>query len=225
MASPLRFACAHWECGLLVAALAASCAGPLSRIPSGPPAPSPIGPDSFHVAFETSQGRFVVAAHRAWAPLAADRFHELVSRRVYDDIRIFRVVRGYVAQFGLTGDSVVNRVWRERGLPDEPVRVANSRGRVSFARAGPQTRTLQIFINLGENTPRLDTITAAGVKGYPPFGEVVEGMEVVERFYAEYGNEPSARQDSIRAVGNAWLDRMYPRLDRIRSARVIWEWR
>jgi cyclophilin family peptidyl-prolyl cis-trans isomerase len=210
---------------VLVLILGPGCARAPERLPTGPPGPSPVGPDSFVVAFESTQGRFVVSVHRDWAPLAADRVYDLVRRKVYDDIRVFRVVSGYVAQFGLTGDSAVNRAWAARGLPDEPVLQPNTRGRVAFARGGPQTRSMQIFIDLGNNSPRLDTLTASGVVGYPPFGEVVEGMDLVDRFYAEYGNAPSRQQDSIRALGNAWLDRVYPKLDRIRTARVTREWR
>lgn len=210
---------------VLVLILGPGCVRAPERLPTGPPGPSPVGPDSFHVAFETSQGPFVVGIYREWAPLASDRVYELVRRKLYDDIRVFRVVSGYVVQFGLTGDSAVNRAWAARGLPDEPVQQPNTRGRVAFARGGPQTRSMQIFIDLGNNSPRLDTLTASGVVGYPPFGEVLEGMEVVDRFFAEYGNAPSRQQDSISALGNAWLDRVYPKLDRIRTARVIRDWR
>jgi peptidyl-prolyl cis-trans isomerase A (cyclophilin A) len=209
----------------LVLILGPGCARAPEQLPSTPPGPSPVGPDSFVVAFESTQGRLLVAVHRDWAPLAADRVYELVRRNVYDDIRVFRVVSGYVVQFGLTGDSGVNRAWAARGLPDEPVQQPNTRGRVAFARGGPQTRSMQIFVNLGNNSPRLDTLTASGVVGYPPFGEVIEAMEVVDRFFAEYGNAPSRQQDSITALGNAWLDLTYPKLDRIRTARIIREWR
>jgi peptidyl-prolyl cis-trans isomerase A (cyclophilin A) len=201
----------------------AACCGAPSRLPS--PEPSPVAPDSFLVEFETSRGRFEVLARRDWSPLGVDRFHDLVRRRVYDDIRVFRVVAGFVAQFGLTGDSAVNRAWRGKGLADEPVRAENTRGRVSYARGGPETRSLQLFINLGNNSPRLDTLPAGGVVGYPPIGEVVRGMETVDSFHAGYGNAPSQRQDSIAALGNAWLDRVFPELDRIVRARVVREWR
>ncbi|MEK6687940.1 MAG: peptidylprolyl isomerase, partial [Gemmatimonadota bacterium] len=115
--------------------------------------------------------------------------------------------------------------WQRLGIPDEPVGRENSRGRVSFARGGPRTRSLQIFINLGNNSPRLDTLTVGEVVGYPPIGEVTTGMEAVDLFSGEYGAAPAQRQDSIRALGNAWLDRTYPNLDRIYRARITREWR
>jgi len=208
---------------ILGAVLAACATTP--RLPPEGSAPPALGPDSFLVAFQTTRGRFVVMAHRDWAPLGSDRFYELVRRRVYDDIRAFRVVTNFVAQFGLTADSAVNRAWRAQGLDDEPVRQPNLRGRISFARGGPRTRSLQVFINLGNNSPRLDTLMAGGVTGYPPIGEVVDGMNAVDHFNAQYGNAPSQRQDSIGAQGNAWLDRVFPDLDRIHTARVIREWR
>lgn len=203
--------------------LSACGAGP-SRLPPEPPAPSPAAPDSFLVRFETSQGPFVVAAHRDWSPLGVDRFYDLVRRRSWDDIVLFRVVKGFVVQFGIADDSLVNRAWRARGLPDEPVVESNRRGRVSFARGGPATRSQQVFINLADN-PRLDTMSVGGVTGYPPLGEVAEGMEVVDRFKGDYGNAPAQSQDSITRLGNAWLDRTFPGLDRIQTARVIREWR
>ncbi len=203
----------------------AGCAGTPSRMPPAPGAAPAAAPDSFLVAFQTSQGPFEVMVHRSWAPLAADRFYDLVRRRHYDDVRVFRVVTGYVVQFGLTGDTAVNRAWRTQGLPDEPVRSTNARGRVAFARAGPATRSVQIFINLADNTPRLDTLTVSGIVGYPPFGEVVRGMEAVDRFHPGYGNAPSQQQDSIVAGGNAWLDQRYPALDRILSARIVRAWK
>ncbi len=203
----------------------AGCAGTPSRMPPTPGTAPAAAPDSFLVAFQTSQGPFEVMVHRNWAPLAADRVYDLVRRRHYDDVRVFRVVTGYVVQFGLTGDTAVNRAWRTQGLPDEPVRSTNARGRVAFARAGPATRSVQIFINLADNTPRLDTLTVSGIVGYPPFGEVVRGMEAVDRFHPGYGNAPSQQQDSIVAGGNAWLDQRYPALDRILSARIVRAWK
>lgn len=221
MTQPRPSPCLALVLALLV--LASACRGAPSRLPS--PEPSPVAPDSFIVEFETSKGRFEVLARRDWSPLGVDRLHDLVRRRVYDDIRIFRVVAGFVAQFGLTGDSAVNRAWRGKGIADEPVRAENTRGRVSYARGGPETRSMQLFINLGNNSPRLDTLPAGGVVGYPPIGEVVRGMETVDSFHAGYGNAPSQRQDSIAALGNAWLDRAFPALDRIVRARVVREWK
>jgi peptidyl-prolyl cis-trans isomerase A (cyclophilin A) len=212
----------HVFLGSVLLALAA-CGGAPSRLPTKL-APATVAPDSFLVRFETGKGPFDVMVHRAWSPAAAARVYDLVRRRHYDDIRVFRVVPNYVVQFGLTGDSAVDWAWRGQGLPDEPVLQPNTRGRVGFARAGPRTRSTQLFIDLKDNTPRLDTLAVGGVVGYPPFGEVVRGMAVVDSMNAEYGGAPAEQQDSIATLGNAWLDREYPRLDRILSARIVREW-
>jgi peptidyl-prolyl cis-trans isomerase A (cyclophilin A) len=168
----------------------------------------------------------VVTAHRDWSPLAVDRFHFLVRQRYYDAGRFFRVVPGFVVQWGISGDSAINAVWNRRSVPDEPVRRSNTRGRVSYARGGPNTRGTQLYVNLADN-PRLDTTTTLG---FPPIGEVTEGMAVVDSMYAGYscrrgsvGTCPS--QDSIQTQGNAYLARVYPRLDFIRTAKVVREWK
>jgi peptidyl-prolyl cis-trans isomerase A (cyclophilin A) len=178
------------------------------------------------VAFETSRGRFVVTAHRDCSPLGADRFHFLVRQHYYDAARFFRVVPGFVVQWGISGSPAVNAVWKERSVPDEAVRRSNIRGRVSYARGGPNTRGTQLYVNLADN-PRLDTTSTFG---FPPIGEVTEGMAVVDSMYAEYscrrgnvGTCPS--QDSIQTLGNAFLTRVYQRLDFIREARVVREWK
>jgi peptidyl-prolyl cis-trans isomerase A (cyclophilin A) len=181
-------------------------------------------PDSFLVSFETTRGPFDVMVYRDWSPLAADRLYHLVRLHYYDENMIFRVVPGFVVQFGIHEREEVTSAWYDRGVPDEPVQASNLRGRVSFARGGPETRTSQIFINLVDNV-RLDTIDAGGITGYPPVGEVVRGMETVDAFFGEYGNAPAARQDSIRAQGRAYLDREFPGLDQILSARIIEEYR
>lgn len=207
------------------AVLLIACGGGRSLVPEeGATARPPAAPDSFLVDFETTEGTFTVAAHRAWSPAGVDRFYDLVRRGYYRDIVIYRVVEGYVAQFGIHDDPGVNRAWRDRGLPDEPVRVPNRRGRVSFARGGPESRTVQLFINLEDNDPRLDTLTVGGIEGYPPIGEVVEGMDVVDRFEDGYGNEPARRQDSIARLGNDYLERAFPELDRILETRIVREW-
>jgi peptidyl-prolyl cis-trans isomerase A (cyclophilin A) len=181
-------------------------------------------PDSFRVAFETTRGRFDVMAHRGWSPNGVDRFYDLVRRQYYDSVAFFRVVPRFVAQFGLSGDPRVNDAWRTRSITDEPVGQTNRRGRIAFARGGRNTRTVQLFINLRDN-PRLDTLNGFG---FPPIAEVVSGMEVVDSLYSGYG-EGAPRgtgpvQDSIRAEGNAYLARGFPRLDYVRRARVIKKW-
>jgi cyclophilin family peptidyl-prolyl cis-trans isomerase len=177
-------------------------------------------PDSFLVAFETTRGRFDVMAHSSWAPVGADRFYALVRRGFYDSTTVFRVVKGFVAQFGISGNPNTSAAWENRTIGDDRTRVSNLRGRVSYASGGAGTRTTQLFINLRDN-PRLD---ALGGFGYPPFGEVVKGMDVVDSLYNEYGEAPSGRQDSIIHLGNEYLRRNYPKLDMIRTARVIQAW-
>jgi len=162
---------------------------------------------------------------RKWAPNGAARFYNLVRHGFYDDCRFFRVIQGFMAQFGIHADPDVREAWRDRGLPDEPVRVANERGRVAFARGGPESRSVQLFINLVDNNPRLDTLVVRGIEGYPPIGEVVDGMQTVDAFEARWGNQPAERQDSIYRAGNEYLDRAFPELDRILSATVVQEWR
>jgi cyclophilin family peptidyl-prolyl cis-trans isomerase len=209
----------------LTVALVSACARQLTLDPTGLPSdPSPIGPDSFTVVFETTKGPFTVLARRHWSPRGADRLYDLVRRGFYDGVSLYRIVPGFVAQFGLTDSARVNTVWRARGLVDERVVASNTRARVAFARSGPRTRTFQLFINLADN-PRLDTLTAGGIVGYPPIGEVVEGMENVLLFESRWGGQPSSNQDSISALGRAYLDRVYPGLDRITSARIARRWR
>jgi cyclophilin family peptidyl-prolyl cis-trans isomerase len=212
---------------LLVAlgAAAVSACAQLTLLPPGfsndPPVP---GPDSFVVVFQTTKGPVSLLARRYWSPLGVDRFYDLVRRGFYDGVTFYRVVDGFVAQFGHTDSAVVNAAWRTHGLPDERVVASNTRGRVSFARSGPTTRTYQLYFNLVDN-PRLDTLNANGVVGYPPIAEVIEGMENVLRFESRWGGQPSANQDSIAALGRSYLDRVYPGLDRITTARITRRWR
>lgn len=175
-------------------------------------------PDSFRARFETSAGDFVIAVRRAWAPRGADRFYNLVRSGYYDDVRFFRVLSGFMAQFGIHGDPSVSAVWREQRIPDDPVRRSNQRGMVTFATAGPGTRTTQVFINYGSND-RLDAM------GFAPFGQVVEGMDVVDRLYAGYGEgAPGGRgpyQGRMQTEGNAYLERAFPKLDHVRRATIV----
>jgi peptidyl-prolyl cis-trans isomerase A (cyclophilin A) len=175
-------------------------------------------PDVFRVRFETSKGTFVVEVHRAWAPQGADRFYNLVKNGYYDGVRFFRVLEGFVAQFGIHGDPRVNAAWRGKAIPDDPVVESNVRGTLSFAMAGPHTRTTQVFINLGDNA-RLDGM------GFAPFGRVVEGMEVVDALYAGYGEGAprgaGPNQARIQAEGNAYLDREFPQLDYVTIATLV----
>jgi len=181
------------------------------------PAFATQAPDSFRARFSTTKGDFVIAVHRAWAPLGADRFYNLVRSGYYDRVRFFRVLPGFMAQFGIHGDTAVTTAWRERRIADDPVRRTNGRGMVTFATAGPGTRTTQIFINY-VNNDRLDGM------GFAPFGEVVEGMEVVDALYGEYGEgAPRGRgpdQFRLNVEGEKYLARQFPRLDKITKATV-----
>jgi peptidyl-prolyl cis-trans isomerase A (cyclophilin A) len=175
-------------------------------------------PATFRARFETTKGDFVIEVQRDWAPLGADRFYNLVRSGYYDGVRFFRVISGFMAQFGIHGDPQVSAVWRDQQIPDDSVRQSNTRGMVSFATAGPNTRTTQLFINYGDNIRLDDT-------GFAPFGRVEEGMEVVDRLYAEYGEgAPRGRgpnQGRIQAEGNAYLGRDFPKLDFIRRATIV----
>jgi cyclophilin family peptidyl-prolyl cis-trans isomerase len=178
-----------------------------------------VAPDRFRVRFETSQGDFVLEAHRDWAPHGADRFWELVRSGYYDGCRFFRVIEGDFAQFGIHGEPSVGAGWRERRIPDDPVRQSNRRGRISFAMGTtPNDRTTQVFINLRDNS-RLDA------QGFAPFGEVVSGMEVVDRLYSGYGESAGGgirrgKQAPLFEKGNEYWNREFPRLDYIRKAAI-----
>ena len=164
--------------------------------------------------FETTKGEFVVEAIRAWAPHGVDRFYNLARIGFFDDLIFFRVISGFMVQFGVHGDPEVSAVWRNRTIPPDPVRESNRRGYVSFAMAGsPDTRTTQLFINFRDNT-NLDDM------GFAPAGRVVEGMDVVDNLYAGYGAR-SNNQRMINVRGNAFLREQFPRLDSIKKAVLI----
>jgi cyclophilin family peptidyl-prolyl cis-trans isomerase len=171
------------------------------------------------VRFETSQGPFVVAVHRDWAPLGAARFYALVRHGYFDEQRFFRVRAGFIAQFGLHGDPSVIALWKGRVLADDSARVTNRRGTLAYAFTTAGTRGTQIFINLADNA-------SLDAQGFAPFGEIVEGLAVVDRLYAGYdesagGGMRGGRQGKIEAEGNAHLRRDFPKLDYIRRARLI----
>jgi cyclophilin family peptidyl-prolyl cis-trans isomerase len=179
---------------------------PAPRIVTGP------APDSFRVAFETSKGNFVVAVDRSWAPNGADRFYQLAASGFFDDQRFFRVLSGYIAQFGANGNPEINKLWEKKQIPDDPRRQSNVRGTVSFAAEGPGSRNHSLFINLKDN-PKLD------VQDFVPVGRVVEGMTMIDSINDEYGESP--KYHLIASLGNSYLRRMFPRLDYIKTARVI----
>ncbi len=173
-------------------------------------------PELFRAKFTTSQGDFVIEVHRAWAPIGADRFYNLVNHGFFDGQRFFRVRQGFIAQFGIPGDPGVAAAWRPATIADDPPRESNRRGTIAYAFTGPSTRATQVYINLSDNQ-RLDA------DGFAPFGIVVKGMEVVDKLYSGYGETAgggmrAGHQDALFAGGNAYLVRAFPRLDYIRRA-------
>lgn len=177
-------------------------------------------PATYRVLFSTSKGDFTVEVTRDWAPNGAARFHELVQSGFYDGVRFFRVLRTprpFMAQFGISGDPAASAKWRDANIPDDPVKESNTRGRITFATAGPNTRTTQMFINYGDNSP-LDA------QGFSPIGQVVSGMEVVDQLYADYGEgAPTGQgpdQERIEKEGNAYIEKEFPNLDYVKTARI-----
>ena len=175
-------------------------------------------PDTFKAKFDTTQGSFTIQVTRDLSPNGADRFYNLVKSGYFQDIAFFRVIPGFMGQFGIHGDPKVSAPWREARIQDDPVKGSNQRGAITFAMAGPNTRTTQFFINLVDNT-NLDRM------GFSPFGKVVEGMDVVDKINGEYGEgAPRGRgpnQMRIQSEGNAYLKAEFPRLDYIKSAAVL----
>jgi len=186
-------------------------------------------PDSFLVVFETTKGSFVLKAHRDWSPLGVDRLYQLARAHYYDGTVIYRVgptaslKGGYVVQFGVGNSAAVNQAWDAAGIADEPVLHHTGTGTVNFARAGPNSRTVELGINLTPNTA-LDTVTYEGVIGFPPIADVIEGMAVLESLNRQYGNTVFEHWDSVMASGRTYLDRAYPGLDRILSVAVSTSW-
>ena len=181
---------------------------------------SASSPSVYTVRLETSKGNIDIEVHRDWAPIGSDRFRQLVASGYYDDNRFFRVVARRWAQFGINGTPVVATDWRKRTIPDDPRRQSNVRGTVAFAFAVPDGRTTQVYIALSDLSATQDE------QGFAPFGRVVRGMDVADRLNAEYGENSGSgiragRQQPLFDEGNAYLDREFPRLDRIVRARVI----
>lgn len=175
-------------------------------------------PDTFQVKFETTRGEFTVTVNRTWAPLGVDRFYNLLKHHFYDNASFFRVVPGFVVQFGLSAYPPVSAAWEHANLKDDPVNQSNKRGYVTFATAGPNTRTTQVFISLKDNSG-LDG------QGFAPFGVVdAAGMKVVDMFYDQYGDStPRDYQDLIAKEGKAYLDKNWPKLDSIKMATLVGE--
>jgi peptidyl-prolyl cis-trans isomerase A (cyclophilin A) len=174
-------------------------------------------PAVYKAKFDTSKGTFVIEVHRDWAPNGADRFYNLVKSGFYGNARFFRVIEGFMVQFGINGDPNIAAAWRDANIKDDPVKQSNARGMVTFATAGPNTRTTQVFVNFGNNG-FLDE------QGFSPFGKVVSGMEVVDSFYGGYGegapNGNGPDQGLIQQRGNAYLEKAFPKLDYVKQATI-----
>ena len=175
-------------------------------------------PATYKAKFETTKGTFVIEVHRDWAPNGADRLYNLVKAGFYDDVRFFRVIPNFMAQFGIHGEPSVMSAWRSAQIKDDPRKQSNTRGFVVFATAGPNTRTTQLFINFKDNS-NLDSM------GFSPFGEVTKGMDVVDQIYDGYGEgAPRGKgpeQGRIQSEGNAYLKKDFPKMDFIKTATIV----
>jgi peptidyl-prolyl cis-trans isomerase A (cyclophilin A) len=169
-------------------------------------------PEVFEAKFVTTKGEFVVQVDRAWAPIGADRFYNLVKHGFFTNAAFFRVVPNFIVQFGLSADPAVNKVWQNANITDDKVTQSNRPGTLVFATAGPNTRTTQLFINFGNNT-FLDS------QGFSPFGHILSGMDVVQKIYSGYGERPD--QGAITSQGKAYLDKNFPDIDSIKSATIV----
>jgi len=205
--------------GTLVAAGATAGQGGAARTAKlkNPAGLTEQAPAMFKVNFDTSAGAFVVEVHRDWAPNGADRFYNLVKNGYYDGVRFFRVISGFMAQFGMHGDPSIQQAWTSAQIKDDPVKESNKRGTITFATRGPNTRTTQLFINFGNNA-------ALDKQGFSPFGEVVSGMDVVDKLYSGYGEGApqggGPSQGQITTEGNAYLSKSFPKLDYIKTATI-----
>ena len=211
---------------ILIILSAASCSGnsnetesPITRNPLLRPSDyTETAPAVFQVQLETSAGDLTLEIHREWAPLGADRFYNLVNSGYYNETRIYRVIPGFMAQFGLNGDPYINQAWKSQFIVDDPLVESNVRGRVAFAMSGVHSRTTQVFISYGDNS-ELDE------EGFTPIGEVIDGMDVADSFYADYGDGPPRGNGPYQAMaearGNEYLDADFPELTRIQRASVV----
>ncbi len=185
---------------------------------ANPAALTEQAPATYKAKFDTSKGSFVIQVTRAWAPAGADRFYNLVKNGYFDDGRFFRVISGFMVQFGLNADPALNAKWRVARIPDDRVSQSNTRGMVTFATSGPNARTTQVFINFDDNS-RLDGM------GFAPFGKIVSGMDVVDKLYSGYGEgAPNGRgpdQNRIQTEGNAYLTQSFPKLDHVTKAIIV----
>jgi len=171
-------------------------------------------PAEFKAKFETTKGAFVIEVHRDWAPNGADRFYNLVKAGYFDGVKFFRVVPGFVVQFGIHGDPSIAPKWLRSNIPDDPVKESNKKGFLTFAMSGaPNSRSVQMFINLRDNT-------GLDAKGFAPIGKVISGMDIVEKLYDGYGEGLTQLQGRIASEGNPFLEKNYPQLDGIKKATI-----
>jgi len=201
-------------------AMMAACLALLGSLIACRSKPKEVGPApaSFRVRFTTTKGDFVVLVHSDWAPRGADRFYELAKMHFYDDNYFFRVLPNFIVQWGISGDPKVSKDWSVLTINDDPPKESNKRGTVTFATSGSNSRTTQVFVNLNDNTS-LDS------RGFTPFGEVSEGMSVVEHLYSNYGEGapqgPGPDQNAITDIGNPYLEEHFPSLDRIKKTQIL----
>lgn len=179
-------------------------------------------PETFKAEFITTKGSFTVEVYRSWAPLGADRFYQLIRTGYYNNTVIFRVVKDYLVQFGVSEEKTKNLFWQGKNLKDEPVIASNTDSTICFSRGAPNTRKTSVFINLRNNLT-YDTLKSAGVKGFVPFAKVINGMDVIRQLFSEYGNNTMKAADSVYFKGNAYLLKRFPGLDMIKEARIIKE--
>jgi peptidyl-prolyl cis-trans isomerase A (cyclophilin A) len=189
---------------------AASAAAAKAKL-KNPAALKDVAPAEYRASFDTSAGLFVVAVHRAWAPKGADRFYNLVKYGFFDNNRFFRVVPNFMVQFGINGDPEIQAPWRDADIPDDPLKGSNKRGTMTFANRGPNSRSTQVFINFKDNAMLDDR--------FMPFGEIVTGMDVVDKIYSGYGEQPDQMQ--IQGRGNAYLTPAFPKLDFVKKATIV----
>ena len=206
--------------GIFVSAVTANAQSntPASSAFADPSKLTAQAPDDFKAVFHTTKGNFTVEVTRSLAPNGADRFYNLAKSGFFTDIAFFRVIPGFMCQFGIHGDPAVSAKWRDANIPDDPVKGSNTRGTITFATAGPNTRTTQLFINFADNT-------GLDAQGFAPFGKVIQGMDVVDKINGEYGegapNGNGPDQQRIQMEGNAYLKKDFPDLDYIKSMTVV----
>lgn len=207
-----------WIATVILAVLA-SCGGKVEEKKAPLKAvEKPKPPEKYRVQLETTKGMIVIEVQRAWSPYGSDHFYELVTAGFYDGVKFHRVLKKFIAQFGINGDPKTGQLYANLKIPDDPAKEKNRRGTVAFARLGPGTRTTEVFINLTNNA-MLDTT------GFTPFGKVVEGMDVADQLAYVYGElQPKGGGPDpakVHQIGNKYLDSQYPRLDAIRKATVL----